>query len=487
MVVISKSKSTNDKIEILFLKSLGMIEGVAGDISNIMDWLKKQADQIDVRIERIDFKEMKFWSFDAEKRAIRHESCRFFSIEGIRVTTNWGSVLSWDQPIINQPEIGYLGFIVKEIDGVLHFLTQAKIEPGNLNHVQLSPTIQATRSNYTQVHKGNRPLYLEYFINAPTECILLDQLQSEQGSRFLQKRNRNIIIKFDGDIPVFDNFIWLTLGQLKRLMSYDNVVNMDARTVISGISYGEYGDDALQMAKLIAGKVMGGQSFSIFFDSALSPHHGVYSLDEVLHFLTNLKSRYDLFIDKIPLGCVKQWQIKPNEISRFDGKYFKVIAVDVFISNREVVRWQQPMVLPAQQGICAFICKKIKGVVHFAVQAKLECGNKDIIELAPTVQCLTGDYRSQEIQPPSFLEFALNAPAQNVIVDTLQSEEGGRFYREQNRNLIILANDDFPEKLPETYIWMTLNQLLFFVKLNNYLNIQARSLIAAISLYDYAK
>lgn len=73
-------------------------------------------------------------------------------------------VSTWDQPIINQPEIGFLGFIVKKIQGVYHFLMQAKIEPGNLNVVQLSPTLQATRSNYTRVHKGAIPKYLEYFI-----------------------------------------------------------------------------------------------------------------------------------------------------------------------------------------------------------------------------------------------------------------------------------------------------------------------------------
>ena len=53
--------------------------------------------------------------------------------------------ISWDQPIIDQPEIGFLGILCKEIKGSLHFLLQAKIEPGNKNFVQLSPTLQATR------------------------------------------------------------------------------------------------------------------------------------------------------------------------------------------------------------------------------------------------------------------------------------------------------------------------------------------------------
>jgi len=79
------------------------------------------------------------------------------------------------------------------------------------------------------------------------------------------------------------------------------------------------------------------------------------------------------------------------------------------------------------------------------------------------------------------LKEVLNASKEQIVFDTLQSEEGGRFYKEQNRNLLIKVNDDFNEVLPENYIWMTLNQMQMFIKFNNYLNIQARSLIAAIS------
>ena len=79
-----------------------------------------------------------------------------------------------------------------------------------------------------------------------------------------------------------------------------------------------------------------------------------------------------------------------------------------------------------------------------------------------------------------FLEYVLNVPPAQKMIDTLQSEEGGRFYKEQNRNLIVLAEPTFSEVLPENYMWMTLNQMHSFIKFNNYLNIQARSLIAAL-------
>ena len=47
--------------------------------------------------------------------------------------------------------------------------------------------------------------------------------------------------------------------------------------------------------------------------------------------------------------------------------------------------------------------------------------------------------------------------------------------------MIVFAGEEISEILPDNYIWMTLNQLNAFIKFNNYLNIQARSLLAAVS------
>src|SRR5690606_14638177 len=143
---------------------------------------------------------------------------------------------------------------------------------------------------------------------------------------------------------------------------------------------------------------------------------------------TDLKCTYELEVKQVPLPSLQNWIVDEMSIHHVDNKYFEVIAADIEIDNREVVHWSQPMIKPVQEGICAFVCKKIAGVIHFAVQAKLECGNFDIIELAPTVQCLTGNYdnqRSKESLP--FLNYILNVGKEKVILDTYQSEEGGRF------------------------------------------------------------
>ncbi len=469
------------EFQTLFLKSALCDQGSFMSLAQTIQWIEEQNKRVRVDIRKIPFAQLNQWEMEHPADRIRHSSGKFFSIDGIRVRTNWGSVKQWDQPIINQPEIGYLGFITRVFNGVLHFLVQAKIEPGNVNFVQLSPTLQATRSNYTQIHQGKKPLYLEYFQSARPEQIMLDQLQSEQGARFLRKRNRNIILLIEEEIEVHENFTWLTLGQIKKLMHYDNLVNMDTRTVISGIPVGHLLGEPLSIVdSTIAPKGVTGIQQELL-KSAVMQHGAYHSFEYIIAFMTQLKSNYDLEVEKIPLHKLDKWIVGENEIYHEQNKYFKIIAVDVEIGNREVVRWSQPMVEPAQEGLCAFVCKIIHGVLHFAVQGKLECGNFDTIEFAPTVQCLTGNYRQTQTEGLPFLHYVLNAPHHSILLDALQSEEGGRFYKEQNRNRIVLAGDEIPLELPPNFIWMTLNQLNTFIQFNNYLNIQARSLISAIS------
>lgn len=456
----------------MVIRSLLTIHGTLHSLDEIRLWVENRNRSIQVSIDRVPFSSLKDWYQD-EDGSLRHSSGRFFSIEGICVETDCGSVSKWTQPIINQPEVGYLGILTKEFNGVLYFLMQAKIEPGNVNCVQISPTLQATKSNYTQIHKGKKPLYLDYFVNATPDQIILDQLQSEQGARFLRKRNRNIIIKVEDAVESHDDFRWMTLGQIKELMRYDNMVNMDTRTVLSGLNISDY-----------LSPVNDTSSLSDFGkDMLLSSvtNHSYFTISEHLSWLSSLKSKYDLRVHSFPLREMNDWRILADEISREDGKFFKVIGVKVTISNREVSSWFQPLIQPMQKGICAFIIKKINGIYHFLMQAKLECGNFDVMELAPTVQCLTGNIPSSQSARPPFLDIILGSSGVRVLYDTLQSEEGGRFYREQNRNMIVEVDDSFPLELPERYRWMTLGQIYQFLCFNNYLNIQSRSLIAALN------
>jgi oxidase EvaA len=247
---------------------------------------------------------------------------------------------------------------------------------------------------------------------------------------------------------------------------------MDTRTVLSGLHFQA---GAHSVCEDIS--TFGSELFS-------SERHidGEMTINGVLHRMSELKSRYELLVDKIPLKDVPDWMVTSDEIVRQDRRYFRVLGVNVTISNREVSTWCQPIVQPMQEGLCVLFVQKRKGVLHFLMQAKVECGNFDVVELAPTIQCQTGDWRQAPAgQVPAFLqEFDAGRIPGRTIVDALQSEEGGRFYHEQNRNVIVLLDEELNIDEPKNYLWLTLGQIKEFLRFNNYLNIQARSILSAI-------
>ncbi len=59
----------------------------------------------------------------------------------------------------------------------------------------------------------------------------------------MRKQNRNMVVEATGHVPVLDDFRWLTLAEIKALLAMDDLVNMDARTVLSCLSYADHGLD----------------------------------------------------------------------------------------------------------------------------------------------------------------------------------------------------------------------------------------------------
>ena len=440
-------------------------------------WFSRHCKPEEFMVEEVPLEQMDKWMFDKEKTRLYHESGRFFSVEGIHTVTNFNGGMEWDQPIINQPEIGFLGFITKVFNGVRYFLMQAKMEPGNINTLQISPSLQATKSNFTQVHKGKRPTYLEYFNGEKKVRILSDQLQTEQGARFYKKRNRNIIIEVEGDIPVEEDFCWLTLGELKKLIRKDNILNMDTRSVLSTVPLI---DDAVannlsyDLSLILDERI---SNSGLRYINSYITENALHTTDEIISWYNQQKVNYEVEVTKKPLSQLEGWSIGKMSIYNSD-RYFNVMGVNVKAGTREVRSWMQPLLKDANIGLLAFITTEINGVIHFLVQAKVEPGNLDIIELAPTVSCSNFEHVKQNESRPFLFDEVFD---KNSIVhyDALQSEEGGRFYQIQNRNMIVEIGNAGRKTVPSNFIWMTLKQVKEFMRYGMF-SMEARSLISTI-------
>lgn len=437
----------------------------------IEKWLAERRNAIKFNVNIIGLNELDKWKVSKETGNFHHDSGGFFSISGIEVESDQGQVKKWSQPIIDQREVGLLGVLCKSINGTIHFLMQAKHEPGNINQVQLSPTVQATMSNINQKHKGKKPPYSSYFQNINKKEILIDQLQSEQGNRFYKKRNRNIIIKLNEDIDLIDGFIWMTYGQIKNLLKVDNLINMDTRSVFSCINF--FGSEISNNLSTI-------KSSSLFTRSFTDEPNSSNLFDETLSWISELKSKSLFSTRLINLNSLTDWIYDGDVIKHKNSKYFTIVGVRSSIEGREIHQWDQPMYKPEQDGVLGLIVKPIDGILNILIQAKTEAGNMDLLELAPTVQTLTGSYK-EDLEVP-FLWDILNAPKEKLISSSKQSEEGGRFFKESNYNYIVLEDQNYNPILPKNYKWIPLNQILYLLKFNNYLNMSARSLISLMPI-----
>lgn len=442
-------------------------------LSGFRDWLDERRKADTSRIERIPFAAMRGWGFEPETGNLVHDSGRFFSVEGMDVSMPGRPVETWTQPVLHQPEIGILGIIAKEFDGVLHFLMQAKMEPGNCNGLQLSPTVQATRSNYTRVHRGSAVPYVEYFQQAARYRILADVRQSEQGCWFYRKRNRNIIVEVDEDVEVLDGFHWLTLGQLHRLLVVDDLVNMDSRSVLACLPYPFHGRE--------------GNGRSPHAAPYAAPHDVPVGTD-LLSWITEARTRHDLRAERIPMNEVLHWQRSEDRISHDSGRFFSVIAVDVQAGDREVSSWSQPMVEPHGTGLSAFLTRRVDGTLEALVHARVEPGYTDVLELAPTVQCTPENYTGLPAAArPPLLDHVVGAPPERVLFDSVLSEEGGRFYHARNRYLVLDADPGLRDaEIGPEHRWIPVPELVGLIRHSHYLNIEARTLIACLQSVDAA-
>lgn len=455
------------------IESWKNLEGNVNSTLDLLDWIQELNKTTYVNINECSINESSFWFYDDYNGEVLNRKRSFFSIKGMRRFEN--GEFTGEQPIIIQPEIGYLGIICRKIDGVLNFLMQAKIEPGNVNCVQISPTIQATKSNFTRAHGGKLPTYFELFEHSERYEVIYDQIQSEQATRFYKKRNRNMIMIVDEEFEIHSNFRWMTLGQIKKLMEVDNLVNMDTRTVLSGIPLITFGLDDAEKEEL-GGLFTDQALFNSIFHS--NPQD---NLPWIYQRLNNYKMFRDIKLATVPLNQLVDWKVDEYGITCKKQADFMVRYYDIEISGREVQHWSQPLFKAIGMATFGLLSRVKDGKRQYLVKIKPEIGSFDKAEIGPSVQWEPTHYLYNDNE----VEKVFRKHYENkrgIMIDVILSEEGGRFYHEQNNNVIIEIDPVELEVLPEEYIWVEYATLNYLVQVNNCLNIQLRNLLALIKI-----
>ena len=214
-------------------------------LSEVKKWFKQKQLEAEMVVSEIPLNQVRDWTADKKTGNISHKSNDFFVVRGLRVRTKSREVeTGWDQPILEQ--VGYdgglLGIVRQRLFGVPHYLCEAKMEPGNYGKIQFSPTLQATFANIKKSHGGRKPHFLEFFENLNDGNddfrTLFDAWLAEDGGRLYLKRNRGILVEIPENYKIElpnENFIWLSLYQIKKLLVEDAWINPHVRGILAHV------------------------------------------------------------------------------------------------------------------------------------------------------------------------------------------------------------------------------------------------------------
>ena len=205
------------------------------EIDYVLKWLKKRNSENKMKIKMIKVNELKDWSSDSGGNLF-HKSKQFFGVMGITVTgANEREIASWDQPILTQKHGGILAILMREKKrGIIEFLLCARREPGD-TQMKLCPSFSATQSNINLAHGGKKTLLSNLIFNHKKSNLIAKTIHYEDGARFWQKSNQNLIIRIDKKDQLKINnksFIWLNLSQIKKLNLTNGVINPFVKTIL---------------------------------------------------------------------------------------------------------------------------------------------------------------------------------------------------------------------------------------------------------------
>ena len=71
-----------------------------------------------MKVNELSLNKLDNWICD--QKSIRHTSGRFLSAKGARIVDK-DNKIEWDQPFIDQPEIGFLGLFAVKTDSTIKF------------------------------------------------------------------------------------------------------------------------------------------------------------------------------------------------------------------------------------------------------------------------------------------------------------------------------------------------------------------------------
>lgn len=372
-------------LEQLIVISKKTIDGPIFTFNQVKEYYEKVNSKNNFVVKQIGISKLTEWKFDNLKN-LSHKSGKFFKV--VKVKNK-----NYESGILLQDEQGTLGVLTCIYKDILHFLVQFKKEPGNITSSQLSPTLQATLSNQNKVHGGNAPKYLEFFQNITKKNILFRASLPEQGNRYWKKYNDNVILKVDY-FEESENYRWMTLGQIYEFSNIDNSINSCLRSVLSLLHKSEY--------------------------------KNIVNSEKIIN-IKNLTKSQKLNNSELKNSVIDFYSKQEDKLifENIDDS-FEINGISVAIENREVSKWDQPIIFDFSLSEYVFVSILRDNKRFYILKEMYEPGYKDCFNLGPT---FTLNKRINQNLISEFKQIFGDKTTPKLINELEMSEEGGRFFQ----------------------------------------------------------
>jgi dTDP-4-dehydro-6-deoxy-alpha-D-glucopyranose 2,3-dehydratase len=207
---------------------------------------------------------------------------------------------------------------------------------------------------------------------------------------------------------------------------------------------------------------------------------------ELLAWLEARRRDVPFSAELIPLRDVADWHQADNgNIQSATGQFFRIEGVRVrsALGVREISGWDQPILTQADGGILALLCRDKPGRgIEFLLQAKADPGNIGYLQFCPTIQSTWENIRGLKGAKRAPFAECLDA-SENIrlIYRSKHNEEGSRFWRKSNENMILFVEDAGQLAINDrTHRWASLSQIKEMMLLDNIVGPYVRTVVAPL-------
>mgnify|MGYP000648599861 CR=1 FL=1 len=165
----------------------------------------------------------------------------------------------------------------------------------------------------------------------------------------------------------------------------------------------------------------------------------IHSFQFVKNWFLKKRKNPSIKVKNIPLNHCRNWEMKKGNYVHKSGEFFKVTALRVSeTKSREVDEWDQPILTQKHGGILAILMREKKsGIIEFLLCARREPGDAKL-KLCPSFSATRSNINLAHGGKKTLLSnLIFNHKKSNLIAKTIHYEEGARFWRKNNQNLLI--------------------------------------------------